>query len=53
VKSSDIHRWLGYVGMSEAEFDAIADTFRDPRVWWRDQTGAWVKDDIWDEEVGK
>jgi hypothetical protein len=34
VKSRDIERWLAYVGMSEQEFDAIADTFRDPRVWW-------------------
>jgi imidazoleglycerol phosphate synthase cyclase subunit len=34
VKSRDIQRWLEYVGMSEAQFDAIADTFRDPRVWW-------------------
>ena len=34
VKSSDVQRWLEYVGMSEKEFDAIADTFRDPRVWW-------------------
>jgi len=37
VKSSDIKRWLEYVGMSEQEFDAIADTFRDPRVWWYDE----------------
>jgi len=34
IKSSDIQRWLEYVGMSEKEFDAIANTFRDPRVWW-------------------
>jgi len=32
----DIARWLEYVGMGEAEFDAVADTFRDPRVWWYD-----------------
>lgn len=37
VKSRDIQRWLQYVGMSEQEFDAIADTFRDPRVWWYEQ----------------
>ena len=37
VKSRDIQRWLSYVGMSEQEFDAIADTFRDPRVWWYDK----------------
>ena len=29
----DLERWLDYVGMTEEEFDAIADTFRDPRVW--------------------
>ena len=37
VKSRDIQRWLGYVSMSEQEFGAIADTFRDPRVWWYEQ----------------
>lgn len=44
----DLSRWLEYVGMSEAEFDATADTFRDPRVWARDDDGEWVKDNIWD-----
>src|SRR3989338_1700048 len=29
----DLERWLKYIGMREAEFDRIADTFRDPRVW--------------------
>jgi len=29
----DLERWLEYVGMTEDEFDRIADTFRDPRVW--------------------
>lgn len=33
VKPRDLARWLDYVGMSEEEFDRIADTFRDPRVW--------------------
>lgn len=33
VKPSDLTRWLNYVDMTESEFDAIADTFRDPRVW--------------------
>ncbi len=42
----DLERWLDYVGMSEAEFDAIADTFRDPRVWWIEDD-QWVKQDIW------
>jgi len=44
----DLSRWLDYVGMSETEFDRIADTFRDPRVWWKDTNGIWVKDNIWD-----
>ena len=33
VKPRDLAIWLEYTGMSEEEFDAIADTFRDPRVW--------------------
>ena len=44
----DLTRWLEYVGMSEAEFDATADTFRDPRVWVKDDDGRWAKDNIWD-----
>lgn len=47
VKPSDLARWLGYVGMTEGEFDRIADTFRDPRVW-RKEGGRWVKDSLWD-----
>ena len=46
VKSSDLKRWLDYVGMTEEEFDSIADTFRDPRVW-RMAQGHWVKDEPW------
>lgn len=44
VKPSDLSRWLAYVGMDEEDFDRIADTFRDPRVWafkngnWRKKT---------------
>jgi N-acetyl sugar amidotransferase len=48
VKSRDLARWLDYVGMSEAEFDRIADTFRDPRVWRKNAAGQWEKDNIWD-----
>jgi hypothetical protein len=47
VKPRDLQRWLEYVNMTEAEIDAIADTFRDPRVW-RRVDGQWVKDNIWD-----
>jgi imidazoleglycerol phosphate synthase cyclase subunit len=45
VKPRDLARWLAYTGMSEAEFDRIADTFRDPRVWWREGS-RWMKSDI-------
>ena len=48
VKPRDLGRWLDYVGMTEKEFDAIANTFRDPRVWSRDDSGAWQKDNVWD-----
>jgi len=44
VKPSDLARWLEYVDMTEADFDQIADTFRDPRVW-RMERGAWHKDE--------
>ena len=44
----DLTRWLDYVGMSEEEFDATCDTFRNPRVW-RIEDGQWVKDNIWGE----
>lgn len=45
VKSSDLRRWLDYVGMTEDEFDRVADTFRDPRVWWR-ENGQWRRQEI-------
>ncbi len=48
VKSSDIKIWLKYVDMTEEEFDRVADTFRDPRVWWI-EGGQWWKDNIWGE----
>jgi N-acetyl sugar amidotransferase len=44
----DLNRWLGYVNMTEEEFDTICDTFRDNRVW-RIENGHWVKDNIWGE----
>ena len=50
VKPSDLIRWYKYTGMSEEEFDAIADTFRDPRVWFKDQEGNWIKVNIWDSQ---
>lgn len=48
IVSEDLYYWLNYVGMSESEFWKIADSFRDPRVW-RKENGKWVKDNIWDE----
>lgn len=42
----DLERWLKYVNMTEAEFDRVCDSFRDPRVW-RIENGQWVKDNIW------
>ncbi|MBF0329969.1 MAG: N-acetyl sugar amidotransferase [Nitrospirae bacterium] len=48
VKPKDLYRWLDYVEMNETEFDTIADSFRDKRVWERLPDGSWVKDNIWD-----
>jgi N-acetyl sugar amidotransferase len=47
VKPRDLARWLNYAGMNEAEFDRIADTFRNPRVWSK-KDGQWLKENIWD-----
>lgn len=49
-KPSDLKRWLGYVNMTEEEFDKICDTFRDRRVWWKDDNGCWAKDNIYDQK---
>jgi len=48
VVPGDLPRWLTYVGMTRVEFDAIADKFRDSRVWARNEYGHWIKDNIWD-----
>ncbi|HYR28042.1 MAG TPA: N-acetyl sugar amidotransferase [Thermoanaerobaculia bacterium] len=45
----DLNRYLQYAGMTEEEFDRIADGFRDPRVW-RIEDGQWVKENIWGGE---
>lgn len=46
IKPRDLHRWLEYVKMTEIEFDIIADTYRDSRVWdFRDDK--WFKVNIW------
>lgn len=47
VKSSDIFYWLNYVSRTEDWFDRIADGFRDPRVWMRDDNGQWHKQNLW------
>lgn len=46
VVSQDLYHWLEYVELSEDEFWATADTFRDPRVWWI-ANGEWWKDNVW------
>ena len=46
VVSSDLFHWLNYVGMSEDDFWATADTFRDPRVW-SIKEGMWWKKNLW------
>lgn len=43
VKPKDLQRWLSYVDMSEAEFDRIADHFRDSRVWKWTSSAGWTK----------
>ncbi|KKT93389.1 MAG: hypothetical protein UW91_C0010G0006 [Parcubacteria group bacterium GW2011_GWF2_45_11] len=48
IVSKDVYYWLNYVGMKEDEFWRVADGFRDPRVW-RKENGKWVKDNIWDK----
>ena len=45
IKSKDLFRWLKYVGWTEEYFDYVADTYRDPRVWWIEDN-LWWKDDI-------
>ena len=46
IKSKDIKIWLKYVGWSEKKFDQIADSFRDPRVWWI-KNNEWWKNNVW------
>tara|TARA_B100000965_G_C19563232_1_gene745560 strand:+ start:159 stop:1373 length:1215 start_codon:yes stop_codon:yes gene_type:complete len=48
VVSSDLDYWLNYVDMSKDEFWAVADTFRDPNVWWIENK-KWFKRNLWDE----
>ena len=48
VKSSDLQHWLDYVGKDEIWFDNIADSFRSPKVWVKDDRGTWHKKNLWD-----
>ncbi len=46
IVSQDLYHWLKYVGMKESTFWKIADTFRDPRVWWI-KNNKWYKNNVW------
>jgi len=46
VIPSDLYHWLKYVDIKESEFWSIADSFRDPRVWWIEDN-KWHKFNIW------
>jgi N-acetyl sugar amidotransferase len=48
VVSQDLYYWLDYVKLNKESFWKIADTFRDPRVWWI-KHGEWWKHNIWGE----
>jgi N-acetyl sugar amidotransferase len=50
VRSSDLYYWLEYVGRSEEWFDSIANSFRSPKVWVKDDGGLWHKRNIWDKQ---
>ena len=46
VVSSDLYHWLDYVDMDEETFWKIADSFRDPNIWWI-ENNKWYKENIW------
>jgi N-acetyl sugar amidotransferase len=46
IISKDLYHWLNYVNMKESTFWKIADTFRDPRVWWI-KNNKWYKNNLW------
>lgn len=50
VRSSDLYEWLKYVNRKENWFDEISDTFRDPRVWVKNNNDQWIKKNIWDDQ---
>jgi len=48
VVPGDLARWLDYAGLTRTAFEEIADRWRDPRVWVRNEYGHWLKDNLWD-----
>jgi len=46
VPEKSFKHFRDMTGMDREEFFAIADTFRDPRVWWIEK-GEWWKENIW------
>lgn len=48
VGDESLEHFLNISQMEKEEFFRIADTFRDPRVWWI-ENGEWWKDTIWGE----
>lgn len=48
VGDESLEHFLNISQMEKDEFFRIADTFRDPRVWWI-ENGEWWKDTIWGE----
>jgi len=49
IRSKDMDRWSDYTGMTPNDFDDIANTYRDKRVWWK-ENGTWKKQNIWDKK---
>ncbi|MHA1564889.1 MAG: N-acetyl sugar amidotransferase, partial [Alphaproteobacteria bacterium] len=48
VRSSDLYYWLDYIDRDEQWFDTIADGFRSPKCWVRDDDRQWHKRNLWD-----
>jgi len=48
IARKSLDHFLTMTGMDEQEFWHVADTFRDPRVWWI-RKGQWWKDTPWGE----
>ena len=46
VIPDDLEYWLDYAEFDEKEFWNVADTFRDPKVWWI-ENNEWFKENIW------